>query len=117
MRFDLEQFLTLTMALGTVGAIGVATYTNMESRAEAAQTSTEEPAPEPEPFPEAEPDPPPAPAAEPAPTKAPAAAPMPEAPETNTTAGEWRPASASRGGQPRHAVPRGCGRGHLALPG
>ncbi len=39
MRFDLEQFLALTVALGTAGAVGVAVYTNMEARAEAAESA------------------------------------------------------------------------------
>lgn len=70
MRFDLEQFLALTVALGTVGAVGVAVYTNHQPRAQAASANTEAVASEEdEPFPEAEPEPvrPPAPPAAAAP--------------------------------------------------
>lgn len=74
MRFDLEQFLALTMALGTAGAVGVAAYTNYEARAEAAQSDEAEhaPAEAEEEFPEAEPEP------ERPPAPPPAAAPTPE---------------------------------------
>lgn len=57
MRFDLEQFLALTMALGTAGAVGVAVYSSQDAApAPHADAATAEPAEE-EPFPEAEDDP------------------------------------------------------------
>lgn len=58
MRFDLEQFLALTMALGTVGAVGVAVYSSQEAHAESAQVAGAEPTTEEdEPFPQAPPEP------------------------------------------------------------
>ena len=53
MRFDLEQFLALTVALGTAGALGVAVYSSQDA------TAAPPPAPtanhtQDEPFPEAE---------------------------------------------------------------
>lgn len=75
MRFDLEQFLALTMALGTAGALGVAVYTSHTTPAEAHPSEGVE-AVEDEPFPEAEDDPPaPAPVA-PAPATTPTPAPV-----------------------------------------
>lgn len=77
MRLDLEQFLAMTMALGTAGAIGVAVYSTHDAQAEVpAAAATEEVAQEDEEFPEAEPDPP-RPAPTPAPVAAPTPAPMP----------------------------------------
>ncbi|MCH9688495.1 MAG: hypothetical protein K0V04_44100 [Deltaproteobacteria bacterium] len=73
MRIDLEQFLALTVALGTAGAVGVAGYTSYQNRADATETPAVEmvaesdntddwpsadltpPAPAPEPAPKAEP--------------------------------------------------------------
>ncbi|MEX1368645.1 MAG: hypothetical protein AB1Z98_36290 [Nannocystaceae bacterium] len=78
MRINVEQFLALTMALGTAGAVGVAVYSNHEARAEAEAEPAAEPAESveaEEPFPEAPPDPPPA--ATPAPAMGPSPAPMP----------------------------------------
>lgn len=77
MRINVEQFLALTMALGTAGAIGVAVVSNHEARAESDEAEpaagVEDEADEP--FPEAPPDPPPA--ATPAPAMGPSPAPMP----------------------------------------
>lgn len=66
MRIDLEQFLALTVALGTAGAVGAAVYI---TKADAETQPSAQVEPTPAPYPEAEPDPatPPAePAAEPA---------------------------------------------------
>lgn len=77
MRLDLEQFLAMTVALGTAGAIGVAVYSTHDAKAEVPAAAPVEEAAEEE-FPEAEPDPPrPAPTPTPAPAAAPTPAPMP----------------------------------------
>lgn len=58
MRFDLEQFLALTMALSTAGAAGVAIYTSRATPAEAraAEAGAEDEWDD-EAFPQAEPEP------------------------------------------------------------
>ncbi len=63
MRIDLEQFMALTVALGTVGAVGTAVYMTRADAQEAAATqAAEEAAPdEEEELPEAPPDPEPEP--------------------------------------------------------
>lgn len=74
MRFDLEQFLAATVALGTAGAIGVAVYSNQATSEAPAPTSTAAATEEEEPFPEAPPlpDPPPKAEAPPSPPPMPA---------------------------------------------
>ncbi|MCX4242878.1 hypothetical protein [Paraliomyxa miuraensis] len=82
MRFDLEQFLALTMALGTAGALGVAVYSSQDATAASPQSVAAPPDGD-EPFPEAEDEPAPrstenvalAPAPEPTPVPALDAAP------------------------------------------
>jgi hypothetical protein len=58
-RFDIDQFMTLTMVLATAGAVGAAVYsTRGDDDAHAAGPASAVEARHEEPFPEAEPDPP-----------------------------------------------------------
>jgi hypothetical protein len=68
MRFNLEQFLALTLALGTAGAIGAAVYTSRSGSDDDADQADPDERAKDEPFPEADDDP--------APTPAPKAAPV-----------------------------------------